>query len=60
MIDPSEVFSFTRTKEQFDFKGAEVAKMIINGENISEIRGSENVKDFVFKNGASEKIIIFN
>jgi hypothetical protein len=37
-----------------------VAKMIINGENISEIRGFENVKGFVFKNGASEKIIIIN
>jgi hypothetical protein len=37
-----------------------VAKVIIDRENVSEIRGSENVKGFVFKNGASEEAIIFN
>ena len=43
-----------------DFKGTEVAKVIIDGTNVSEIRGSENVKAFEYKNGASEETIKFN
>ena len=43
-----------------DFKGTEVAKVIIDGTNVSEIRGDENVKAFEYKNGASEETIKFN
>ncbi|QUG40574.1 endonuclease [Psychrobacillus sp. INOP01] len=40
-----------------DFKGTNVQKVIINGTNVKEIRGAENIQEFEFINGADSKNI---
>ncbi|MEK3952567.1 endonuclease [Psychrobacillus sp. FSL K6-1464] len=42
-----------------DFKGTIVQKVIIDGTNIKEIRGAENIQEFEFINGADSKNIKF-
>lgn len=42
-----------------DFKGTNVKKVIIDGPNVKEIRGSENIQEFEFINGADSKNIKF-
>lgn len=42
-----------------DFKGTVVQKVIIDGTNVKEIRGSENIQEIVFMNGAVRENIIF-
>ncbi|HWL25754.1 MAG TPA: chitobiase/beta-hexosaminidase C-terminal domain-containing protein [Ureibacillus sp.] len=40
-----------------DFKGTEIEEVTIEGTNVIEIRGSENIKKIKFKKGASEDLI---
>ncbi|WP_342600206.1 endonuclease [Psychrobacillus sp. FSL H8-0483] len=40
-----------------DFKGTEVKEVIIDGTNVKEIRGAENIKSIKFINGASAETI---
>ncbi|MEK4484672.1 endonuclease [Psychrobacillus sp. FSL H8-0484] len=40
-----------------DFKGTVVKKVIIDGTNVKEIRGAENIQEFEFINGADSKNI---
>ncbi|MCK1995799.1 endonuclease [Psychrobacillus psychrodurans] len=42
-----------------DFKGTNVQKLIIDGTNVKEIRGAENIQEFDFINGADSKNIKF-
>ncbi|WP_211315933.1 endonuclease [Oceanobacillus chungangensis] len=42
-----------------DFKGTEMKKVIIQGENVSQIRGAENVHEFAYKKGANADDILF-
>ena len=42
-----------------DFKGTNVQKVIIDGTNVKEIRGAENIQEFEFINGADRKSIKF-
>ena len=42
-----------------DFKGTEMAKVIIEGDKVTEIRGFENVKEFEFVKGANQETIKF-
>lgn len=42
-----------------DFKGTNVKKVIIDGTNVKEIRGAENIQQFEFINGADSKNIKF-
>ncbi|MEK4228387.1 endonuclease [Solibacillus sp. FSL H8-0538] len=42
-----------------DFKGTVVKKVIIDGTNVKEIRGAENIQEIEFSNGASSKNIKF-
>ena len=42
-----------------DFKGTVVQKVIIDGINVKEIRGSENIQEIVFVNGAAREDILF-
>ncbi|SDM35810.1 hypothetical protein SAMN05518871_10129 [Psychrobacillus sp. OK028] len=42
-----------------DFKGTNVQKVIIDGPNVKEIRGAENIQEFEFINGADGKNIKF-
>lgn len=42
-----------------DFKGTNVKKVIIDGSNVKEIRGAENIQEFEFINGADGKNIKF-
>lgn len=42
-----------------DFKGTKVQKIIIDGKNVKEIRGAENIQAFEFLNGADSKSIKF-
>ncbi|MEK4484683.1 endonuclease [Psychrobacillus sp. FSL H8-0484] len=42
-----------------DFKGTEVKEVIIDGTNVKEIRGAENIKSIKFINGASAETIKF-
>ncbi|MEK3993970.1 endonuclease [Psychrobacillus sp. FSL K6-2365] len=42
-----------------DFKGTNVQKVIIDGTNVKEIRGAENIQEFEFINGADSKNIKF-
>ena len=42
-----------------DFKGTEISKVTIEGKNVAELRGVENIKDIKYKKGADpDKIII--
>ena len=43
-----------------DFKGTMMSKVIIDGTEVKEIRGAENVAAFEFINGADEENIQFN
>lgn len=42
-----------------DFKGTVVQKVIIDGTNVKEIRGSENIQEIVFVNGVAREDILF-
>lgn len=42
-----------------DFKGITVQKVIIDGTNVKEIRGAENIQEIEFINGASSQTIKF-
>ncbi|MEK3978686.1 endonuclease [Psychrobacillus sp. FSL K6-2836] len=42
-----------------DFKGTNVQKVIIDGTNIKEIRGAENIQAIEYLDGASEKTVSF-
>ncbi|TQR21265.1 endonuclease [Psychrobacillus vulpis] len=42
-----------------DFKGVEVQKVIIDGTNVKEIRGAENIQEIEFINGATSDSIKF-
>ncbi|WP_338751884.1 endonuclease [Bacillus sp. FJAT-52991] len=42
-----------------DFKGAEVSEVIIDGTNVKEIRGAENIKNIKYENGATPDSIKF-
>ncbi|CAM3131294.1 endonuclease [Filibacter tadaridae] len=42
-----------------DFKGAEAMKVIIDGSNVKEVRGAENIKNIEFVNGAKAEDIKF-
>ena len=42
-----------------DFKGTVMKKVIIDGTNVKEIRGAENIQDIEFINGADPAKIIF-
>ncbi|SDM36939.1 hypothetical protein SAMN05518871_10155 [Psychrobacillus sp. OK028] len=42
-----------------DFKGTNVQKVIIDGPNVKEIRGAENIQEYEFINGADSKSIKF-
>lgn len=42
-----------------DFKGTNVQKLIIDGTNVKEIRGAENIQQVEFINGASAETIKF-
>ncbi len=42
-----------------DFKGFEVKQVIIDGSNVKEIHGAENIQEFQFINGANPDDIIF-
>ncbi|MFJ7825440.1 endonuclease [Psychrobacillus sp. NPDC096623] len=42
-----------------DFKGTNVQKVIIDGPNVKEIRGAENIQEYEFINGADSKNIKF-
>jgi uncharacterized protein len=42
-----------------DFKGTEISKVTIEGKNVAELRGVENIRDIKYKKGADpDKIII--
>ena len=43
-----------------DFKGTVVRKVIIDGTNVKEVRGGENIQDIEFINGADREQIKFN
>lgn len=43
-----------------DFKGTEIKEVTIEGPNVIEIRGAENVKKMKFKKGAKEDLIKFS
>ncbi len=42
-----------------DFKGTEIEKVIIEKGGVAEIRGAENVKEFIYVKGAAEESIKF-
>ncbi|MGY0691344.1 DUF6359 domain-containing protein [Virgibacillus sp. FSP13] len=42
-----------------DFKGNEVSDVVIDGENVNEIRGAEGIQNVTYKNGASSDSIKF-
>ncbi|WP_082786713.1 endonuclease [Sporosarcina psychrophila] len=42
-----------------DIKGTHVKEVIIDGANVKEVRGAENIQDIKFINGASKENIIF-
>lgn len=42
-----------------DFKGIQVKEVIIDGANVKEVRGAENIQDIQFINGANPDNIIF-
>lgn len=42
-----------------DFKGLEVKKVVIDGANVKEVRGAENIQDITFINGANPDNIKF-
>ncbi|MDI2587546.1 endonuclease [Psychrobacillus sp. NEAU-3TGS] len=42
-----------------DFKGTNVQKLIIDGTNVKEIRGAENIQEIEFINGANAETIKF-
>ncbi|RLL47144.1 endonuclease/exonuclease/phosphatase [Oceanobacillus piezotolerans] len=53
-----------KTKNKYDgsmidFNGTEMKRVIIEGDNVAEIRGYENVQEFVYKKGANPDNIRF-
>lgn len=57
--DVKVVLSPARAESIFDFKGIEVAKVVVDGQKVSQIRGAENIKAIEFSNGADYEAIEF-
>lgn len=47
-----------KTGAIIDFKGATVKEVIVDGTNLAEIRGAENVKRITYTKGASAKTVV--
>ncbi len=59
--DVKVVLSPARSNSIFDFKGIDVKKVVVDGKNVSEIRGAENIREIDFIDGADyEEIRFYN